>query len=217
MDLAKIEPPAVQVTMLPRLLSAQHHPPLYGGVVGPYCHMANPVSQPTQPAQGSTGHQRPHSQRPARLSPSWSTLPCNVVDAASFRHGIYQLCPPTCLCTAAEYQQLHERVKQLLLLVHETANFNWFWASLSAPLVGPTTVLLAPPPPTALSTQTPPDADGQTASASGVSPLGSPIAAFDRHCTQHGTYRKPSRRQPRGQDSRAHADPRNPCIRLTLG
>ena len=68
----------------------------------------------------------------------------NVVDAASFRQGINQLCQPTCLCTAADYQQLQERVKQLLPLVHEAASYDWFLAGMSAPPVGPSAALPAP-------------------------------------------------------------------------
>ena len=71
----------------------------------------------------------------------------NVVDAATFRQGIHQLYQPTCLCTAADYQQLQERVKQLLPLVHETASYDWFLAGLSAPPpppASPGTALAAP-------------------------------------------------------------------------
>ena len=68
----------------------------------------------------------------------------SVVDAASFRQGISQLCQPNCLCTASDYQQLQERVKQLLPLVTETASYDWFLAGLSAPPVGPSAVLPAP-------------------------------------------------------------------------
>ena len=39
-DNATIEPRAVHTTMLHRLLSAQRQPPGYGGVVCPYCHLA---------------------------------------------------------------------------------------------------------------------------------------------------------------------------------
>ena len=68
----------------------------------------------------------------------------SVVDAASFRQGINQLCQPTCLCMASDYQQLQERVKQLLPQVTETASYDWFLAGLSAPPVGPSAVLPAP-------------------------------------------------------------------------
>ena len=67
----------------------------------------------------------------------------SVVDAASFRQGINQLCQPTCLCTASDYQQLQERVKQLLPLVAETASYDWFLAGFSAPPIGPSAVLPA--------------------------------------------------------------------------
>ena len=39
-DNAALEPRAVYTTMLHRLLAAQRHPPGYGGVVCPYCHLA---------------------------------------------------------------------------------------------------------------------------------------------------------------------------------
>ena len=64
-----------------------------------------------------------------------------VVDVATFRQGIHQLCQPTCLCTAAEYKLLQEGVKQLLPLTAEDANFDWFLAGLSAPPPGQATVL----------------------------------------------------------------------------
>ena len=62
-----------------------------------------------------------------------STALHSVVDAASFRQGINHLCEPTCLCTASDYQQLQERVKQLLPLVAEAASHDWLLAGLSAP------------------------------------------------------------------------------------
>ena len=68
----------------------------------------------------------------------------NVVDAASFRQGINQLYWPTSLCTAADYQKLQERVKQLLPLVNETASYDWFLAGLSAPPVGRSTIIPDP-------------------------------------------------------------------------
>ena len=42
MDNAAIEPGAIHTTMLHRLLAFQRHPPGYGGVVCPYCHLAQP-------------------------------------------------------------------------------------------------------------------------------------------------------------------------------
>ena len=56
-----------------------------------------------------------------------------VVDAATFRQGIHQLCQPTCLRTAAEFTLLRERVKQLLPLTAEETSCEWFLAGLSAP------------------------------------------------------------------------------------
>ena len=41
-DDAALEPRAVHTTMLHRLLAAQLHPPGYGGVLCPYCHLASP-------------------------------------------------------------------------------------------------------------------------------------------------------------------------------
>ena len=41
-DNAVLQPRAVHTTMLHRLLAAQRHPPGYGGVLCPYCHLAQP-------------------------------------------------------------------------------------------------------------------------------------------------------------------------------
>ena len=68
----------------------------------------------------------------------------NVVDATTLRQGIHQLCQPTCLSTATEYQHLQERVKQLLPLVQEVQSSDWFLAGLSAPPTGPAAALPYP-------------------------------------------------------------------------
>ena len=71
----------------------------------------------------------------------------NVVDAATFRQGIRFLWHPTSFHSATNLRQLQGKVKQLLPLVPESGNFDWFLAGLSAPLAAMMTVVTSTPPP----------------------------------------------------------------------
>ena len=112
----------------------------------------------------------------------------HFVDATTFRQGIHHLCQPTCLSTATEYQQLQERVKQLLPLVQEAKSSNWFLTGLCATPSGPTVALpfptaslLAPGTPT-LPTLTAPQPLPSVYLMSPVQPRAPPVARFPTIC-----------------------------------
>ena len=141
----------------------------------------------------------------------------NVVDATTFRQGIHQLCQPTCLSTATEYQHLQERVKQFLPVVREVESSDWFFAGLSAPPPARRRPTLSCGPTPSARRPDPPHPDCSPAATERVPPALCPTPASPHGHTPHRPRHWPSQRPSRGHDRRPHAHTRDPSLRHVAG